>query len=638
VEKGVQQGALELVLLDLRVDGPDAPLRLAAPSARASADYALSDRALDLSDLRVALRPLQLDGRIRAARPFGANSHLAVTLQGGPVGAAPLRSFLLDLGLAGTPREFAEALTDGKLATWSLRWTRASLARARALAADPLGAWPDDLEVGARVEGVGARIAGSSEPLRNLSGSIRLRRDQLELRDVEARVGDDPLPKLDLSVAGVAAVLHALQSSTPPPPVPTLPGWLALDEWVQAQRTPGTPSRWKRARIDLDWLDHPVLLRPVEDLHATLFPGNPGIRVEEVTARWGDTHVAGHVRMSGPPPHKLDVQVEATPDGASRGRSARGADPAAWTRGRFDVDLEKLGPLRADRVAGRLRVVGTRAAIRDADASVLPRGRLTGDVDLDLDHRDQVPIDARLRLADGSVPDLIQDLKLGEAAMTGTADLSGHITGRLAAGLPPIAGLDGPVDVRLHDGQIHRRLNLMLAIAAASDTLNPFRSRDTIPYDEIDGKVRFDHGTLRTESLSLTGSAVRMVATGSVDVLHPPHELQVVVGLFFFKTLDTVISYVPLVNRLILGNDDNLVAAYFALTGPWASPMARVIPVKSILSPASIVTEGLPGFVRSGFSTLQRLLGVQGSETPPEPSPPPPAGPSPPPATQGKRP
>src|SRR5690606_14324469 len=177
----------------------------------------------------------------------------------------------------------------------------------------------------------------------------------------------------------------------------------------------------------------------------------------------------------------------------------------------------------------------------------------------------------------------------------------------------------GPVEVRLRDGEIRRRMPLLLAIAAASDTLNPFRSRETLPYEAIEGRVQLDHGTLRTEDLPLTGPAVRMVATGSVDAVSHPHPVEAVVGLFFFRTIDAVISRVPIVNRLILGRDDNLVAAYFAVSGPWSEARADVIPVRSILSPASIVTEGVPGFVRSGLATLERLLGGQ-APAPPDPA------------------
>jgi len=193
--------------------------------------------------------------------------------------------------------------------------------------------------------------------------------------------------------------------------------------------------------------------------------------------------------------------------------------------------------------------------------------------------------------------------------MTGTVHLSGDVSARLVPRGNILRELTGPVTMKLRDGVIHERMNLLLAIAAASDTFNPFRSREVLPYDEIDGLLALERGFVRGESLSLVGPAARLVANGRVDVVDAPYALEAVVGVYFFKSIDTVISKVPLVNRLLLGKDDNLLAAWFALTGPWADPSARLLPQTLFTSgPMGIVTEGVPGFVRSGVETLARLL------------------------------
>jgi hypothetical protein len=77
----------------------------------------------------------------------------------------------------------------------------------------------------------------------------------------------------------------------------------------------------------------------------------------------------------------------------------------------------------------------------------------------------------------------------------------------------------------------------------------------------------------------------------------------------------------PLLNRMLLGPDENLVSTYFAVSGPWAEPEGTLIPTKSFASgPASFVLEGLPAFVRGGLSTLERVL--TGSAARPESAPP----------------
>ena len=80
-------------------------------------------------------------------------------------------------------------------------------------------------------------------------------------------------------------------------------------------------------------------------------------------------------------------------------------------------------------------------------------------------------------------------------------------------------------------------------------------------------------------------------------------------GLFFFRTLDSVISRVPLLNTVLLGKEGNLVGAYAAVTGPWDSLEAKIIPTRTLMKgPVSFVFEGLPDFVRSGLRRVQTML------------------------------
>ncbi len=99
-----------------------------------------------------------------------------------------------------------------------------------------------------------------------------------------------------------------------------------------------------------------------------------------------------------------------------------------------------------------------------------------------------------------------------------------------------------------------------------------------------------------------------------MNLVEDPHEVEAVIGIFYFRALDRVIGVFPLLNRMLLGPDDNLVSTYFAVAGPWGDPRARIIPSKSIASgPGSFVLEGLPSFVRGGLSTLERLFSASGA-------------------------
>ncbi|MEB2346749.1 MAG: AsmA-like C-terminal domain-containing protein [Deltaproteobacteria bacterium] len=615
---GGQRLEAELLGLDLRGSarlGPERERReLALPTARASGVVALTPRALRAEQVVLALGPLRLDGSLRLPRPFTDGATFDLAADGEPLEIETVRRWLRASGQP-IARRAADALTAGRVERWALRCAGVTRAQWQAARADPVGAWPEGCSIELAVTGVGARL-GEGQPLGSLRGRLVYARDRLELDEVRGRLGSEPLPALDLEISGLRAVLDSLAGGRLPDPVPPLPGWFTLDAWVQGDRKPGTPSRWQQAEITASRIEHPALLRPIAGLRAVLLPVPFGWDAEITDAWWGSARVEGRARKSGAPPGRIEVTARASAGGSP---PLDPADPDAWVRGGFRVELSRLGPFRAREVRGRVRIEGTRGEIREGDAALLPRGRLVGEVDLALDRRDSVPASGRLRIEGGSVPDLLTDLGLDGSAMTGTAHLSGDLSAKLIPRENILRELVGPVSAKLRDGEINQRMNLLLAIAAASDTFNPFRSRKVLPYDEIDGAFAFERGFVRGESISLVGPAARLVGNGRVNVLDAPYPVEAVVGVYFFKSLDAVISRVPLVNRLLLGKDDNLLAAWFALTGPWLDPQARLLPKTLLASgPMGIVTEGVPGFVRSGVETLARLLGSPPAEGPPQ--------------------
>jgi len=600
----------EVVALDLRASGrfgsDRSEQRAELPSARVAGSFTVAPRFVDAANLELDLGPWRLRGRARSARPLGARAAVDFSARGEPVATQHVREALRAAGEPALTR-VADAISAGRLAAWSLDCDGVRGSAWSAVAAEPLEDWPEGCALELGIEGLSVQ-QGEAEPIRGLRGKLVLRHDRFTLRDVHAQLADRPLPALDLTVTGIAAVAKAIAEGEVPSAVPPLPGWFTLERWAKGDREPGAPARWQRAEIDASRLDHPILLRPVSGLRAVLLPVPFGFDAEILDAHWGSAQVRGRARKSGDPPGRIEVEAIAVPSAKPAPRDLE--DPAAWARATFRVELQKLGPFRASEVTGRVRIEGDRGEITEGDARLLPHGRVLGEVDLTLDSSELVPATGRLRVEGASLPDLLEDLKLDREVMTGTVHLSGDVEAKLIPRANILRELTGPVTLELRDGEIRKRMNLLFAIAAASDTFNPFRSREVLPYEEIDGELVMDRGTVRAESLSLVGPAARLVATGGVNVVDAPNEVNAVVGLFFFKTLDTVIGAVPLVNRILLGDDENLMAAYFAVTGPWKEPSARILPATLLTSgPVGIVTEGLPGFVRSGIGSLRRLLG-----------------------------
>lgn len=613
---------VDLLGFDLRLagrsKGGDTDVSAALPNARLHANLAIDARQLRISDFEWSAEPTTLAASASLERPFGDASRLAFSLRGRQIAVTTLRDMVIALGPKTSAfRDRAAALRAGTLESLEVHANATPIAGWRALADAPLDDWPEGFELDTRVSGVELKLDGG-EPLRELGARVRVRSERVEIEAARAKIGPNPLPELWLTLSGLRAVAAALEGGTLPPAVPLLPGRIALSDWVDAQKRVGSPPRWRRIDLDGEWIEHPALLRPIEEFSARLTPANPGVHVEEAQGFWGGVPFRGKVSLRGGGRGRIDADLTLS---LPRREGRRRSEAKVWARTKFHADLEKLGDFQAEELSGVVQAIGDRVELRRGEATLRPRGEVSGSVDLDLSRADAVPYHARIELVNGSLSELMNDLKMDGGAANGTAAITTELNGLLVAGRNLIADSSGPATLRLRDGEILKRMNVLFSIAQASDTLNPFRSRETIPYDRIDAPLQIAGGFASTDAFSLQGPALRLVGTGRVNVVQSPHDVEAVIGIFYFRALDRVIGVFPILNRLLLGDDDNLVSTYFAISGPWGDPRASIIPSKSIASgPGSFVLEGFPAFVRGGLSTLERIFTASGSSAKSDPA------------------
>ena len=197
--------------------------------------------------------------------------------------------------------------------------------------------------------------------------------------------------------------------------------------------------------------------------------------------------------------------------------------------------------------------------------------------------------------------------------------LAGQATGSLSAWAtlegsvgpegPALADLTGAVEIEARDGEIWRKLPPVLSIALASESFNPFADRETIRFASVKTHLDIEDGRMHTESFVLDGPDLRVFADGNIDLAQPPHRVDANVALFLFRHLDQAIDLIPVLNMLLLGTDDNLVAAHFELSGPWDETKAKLVPLRSLSAgPASLVVEGIPNIVRKGFNAIGAIF------------------------------
>jgi hypothetical protein len=218
---------------------------------------------------------------------------------------------------------------------------------------------------------------------------------------------------------------------------------------------------------------------------------------------------------------------------------------------------------------------------------------------------DYVPYRASFDLDDGDMVGLGELLGLEPGFMTGNLDVAGSFTGELRPGQSIPASLDGMMDLKIAAGTIRREIPAVFAIALASDFFNPFAKHERVRFDRLETLLEFKGGQMVTDSFTLEGPDVRAFASGDVNVGSDPHDVNVEVVLFLFRPVDSVLEKIPLLNIVLLGPNENLLAAHFELGGPWGDPTARLVPLRSLASgPGSLVFETLPSLLQRGIKAL----------------------------------
>lgn len=582
------------------------PLELARERLALAFEAEAEPDALHLRDARLSTGELEVRVGGRAARPLGPESATFLALRATQVSLPALRDRLLELlpGRFEALRSTLSRLEAGRIVSLLVRRRDT-----------PLSAWRRVLQgrdglsfvtQGTRIEAELAdlELTFPERRLRGASAQLLFDDGNLELDVPGWRLDGDVLPALRLELRGAQAWLE--RPPLPEPPA-ALPGLAPLWAWLERQREPDGPRTWSRVEIREGFVLHPALGGALTGVELDLMAREHGLRARLERGRFAGVPVTGHAAFDRrEAPGRLSVALAAT---ASDAAPANGTPEGPWAGGVVRAEIDRLGRFPAQAIEAHLRAIGSSLHVEVPRLGLRRAGSVKGELELDLGRAEEAPFHARLQLEDGSLDPLLTALGFEQSGLEGAVVTAAELRGALTPERPLVATLRGPLSLHARDGAIRRRLPIVIAIAEASETLNPLVSRDTVSFRAIDAMLELDAGTLLGHSLSLDGPSLRLVATGNVGLLAPEHPLEAVVGVFFFRKLDAVIDKVPVLNRLLLGADENFVAAYFAVTGPWEDPDASFIPAKSIATgPGSVVMVGLPNFVRGGLERLQTLV------------------------------
>jgi hypothetical protein len=621
---------LEVSLSGKRVRGPlpdreGSWLELDLPAPQLSGRLAVAADSMTLRGLELSDGAIRLSAEGELALPPGEHAPARLALELAELPVAEVPRLLAQLPPA--PREEAERAL-ARVETGRLTRVRTEAkggfgVLVEALRRSPLEA-PGALRIEAALDDATLRL-GETDQATGVALRADFEGDRLALRVTGGSYNDRPVPRLDAELTGISNLRSFEEiACREPHPQPPLAGLPRFQEWLGEKRGDAeepTTLAWQRLALSLDWVSHPALLCGLEQVEAALEPADGELRFEVSRGVWAGLPVEAHGSWRGDaedPRSRGSVRLAAR---LGPPFEAMSLDPPAspWLSGRFRFDATRMGRWHVAGAEGR--VVANGASLELPDTVLrLAGSELQGRLGLDLGSANDLPFFAQAQFPGVDLLALWKAADFEHGTLDGTLYGGGAISGQLRPGLNPLGDATGLLAMHARAGKVNEKIPIMLAIALASDQFNPFGSRNELPYDAIDAVARVKNGKLVFDSVQLHAPTLRMGATGKGGVVEP-YALEGVVGLFFFPGLDSLIERVPIFNRVILGKNNNLVGAYFSVTGHWGAPEASLIPIQSIATgPAGFLTEGLPGFVMGGIKRIQSvLLPSEGAALPAEP-------------------
>lgn len=584
-------------------DGAGTPLD-GTPRVELDGALAISPDEVRVEGLRLSTQPFALEFDGSLGRPLRAGSPAQVALRMVGVSLEDLRHLVG--WLPEVRRDEAEGilapLETGRITTLHVGGAD-TLSGWQAFVAGRTGRLPRGFVVDARLEGTTLRV-GRSDRLEELSGRLWWTGDRLEIRGATARLNQSPLPQLDLSLEGVSHLFATDPAARQrvPGAVP-LPGLRAL--WRSLAGEPGSNRSFSPLSLEVQRLDHPIFFWPLEGLSARLEPAPGGVRIDISRGTLAGAPLTGEVDWLFEPEAHVHARLRAS---APVAREPVELEPGTWLNARVQLGEVQSGSWRQQTASGELRARNAVLDILDADVALLPTGHLRGRAQLDLSGSDAVPFDVDFEVEEGDVQALGSALGLPPELATGVLASKGSLAGELGA-RPLAATLSGHLDFEARAGTISRSVPAVMAVALASEMVNPFARKQRVRYERAASHLELEQGRLHSDELTLEGPDVRAVASGNVDLADPEHPLDVEVVLFLFRPVDAVLEKIPVVNFILLGENENLIAAHFDLRGPWRDPTSSIIPYRSFTAgPGSLVFERLPHLVRRGVEALDSLF------------------------------
>lgn len=223
---------------------------------------------------------------------------------------------------------------------------------------------------------------------------------------------------------------------------------------------------------------------------------------------------------------------------------------------------------------------------------------------LNWDKEDGIEFFLSNKIVNMNIENLYAKLPEGFRDIHGSININSKISGK-GRGLGGIKkSLNGNVHIEMHNGNINR-FHILSKIFSLLNVYQIFKFKlpdlvtEGMPYNSIIANFEIKNGIAATKDLLIDSDAMRITTVGEIDI--KAKQIDMIVGVQPFQTVDKIISSIPLAGRILTGDKKALIVFYYTVKGDMDDPQITAVPFESL-------GEGILGIFKRLLSTPQELL------------------------------
>ncbi|SHJ88027.1 AsmA-like C-terminal region [Malonomonas rubra DSM 5091] len=201
--------------------------------------------------------------------------------------------------------------------------------------------------------------------------------------------------------------------------------------------------------------------------------------------------------------------------------------------------------------------------------------------------------------------DLFKERGLINGPLSGNFYLEGSLAGK---GFWPNA--KGAIHMQVKNGVLRKFSSLakvfsLLNVSQLFAGKLPDIDKEGMPFKLLEGTVKIHEGRAYTEDMRVISEAMNLSMVGSQNLLDGTLDYQL--GVMPLRTVDKVISSIPLAGWVLTGENKALFTAHFKIEGPGDKPKVTAVPVDTVSDTVFGIfkrTVGLPGKLVKDIGSL----------------------------------